>query len=314
MSVAFDSVESAVDIIRKQLFCVMLISASIAFFLAYLLAEKFSCPIRKLSKQAENLGNEQFSNDFQKGFCMETDELGETFILTNQKLKESKIYQKELLANVSHDLRTPLTMIKGYTESIQDFGENAQQRQADCEIILKETDRLTALVNEILTYSELQENSEKVNAVFLNFSRLVQNVIRQFTPLFQHTGGVIEQHITENIDFYGNEQQLESAVYNLIDNAIRHTSESKKITVILKKENKHISLSVRDYGNGIPQKEIPHIWKRYYTYRQRNKQGVSGLGLAIVKQIVDLHGGFYKVESKIGEGSLFELIFLQNTE
>lgn len=202
-----------------------------------------------------------------------------------------------------------MTMIRGYAESIKDFGNDEKQRISDSDIIIRETDRLTALVNEILEYSELQANGERTNFTEVNFSSLVKKVIKQFEPLFQTQGGVIESTLTENLSINGNPQQLERVVYNLLDNAIRHTGESKKITVTLKKENENISLSVRDYRNGIPQEEIPHIWERYYTYRQRNKQGVSGLGLAIVKQIVDPHGGSCHVESNVGKGCNFIVKF-----
>ena len=291
-----------------------MLSVVIAVALAYIISKRFSKPVAMLSEQAKKLGSKNFSGEFEKGFCTEIDELEDVLTDTNEKLVQAKTYQQEILANVSHDLRTPLTMIRGYAESIKDFGDDEKQRISDSDIIIRETDRLTALVNEILEYSELQANGEKTDFTDVNFSSLVKKVIKQFEPLFQTQGGEIESTLTENLSINGDSRQLERVFYNLLDNAIRHTGESKKITVTLKKENEKISLSVQDYGNGIPQEEIPHIWERYYTYRQRNKQGVSDLGLAIVKQIVDLHGGSCKVESKIGEGSQFELIFLQNTE
>ena len=314
ISTTLDAVGSTANIIKIQLLWVSVLSVITAVIIARFIWGKFAKPIFILSEQANKLGSKNFSGEFEKGFCMEIDELENVLTNTNEKLVQAKTYQQELLANVSHDLRTPLTMIRGYAESIKDFGDDEKQRISDSDIIIRETDRLTALVNEILEYSELQANGEKTNFADVNFSSLVKKVIKQFEPLFQTQGGKIESSLTENLSINGNSRQLERVIYNLLDNAIRHTGESKKITVILKKENENILLSVRDYGDGIPQEEIPHIWERYYTYRQRNKQGVSGLGLAIVKQIVDLHGGFCKVESKIGEGSLFELIFLQNTE
>ena len=314
ISTTLDAVGSTANIIKIQLLWVSVLSVITAVIIARFISGKFAKPIFILSEQANKLGSKSFSGEFEKGFCMEIDELENVLADTNEKLVQAKTYQQELLANVSHDLRTPLTMIRGYAESIKDFGDDEKQRISDSDIIIRETDRLTALVNEILEYSELQGNGERTNFAEVNFSSLVKKVIKQFEPLFQMQGGMIESILTENLFINGNSRQLERVIYNLLDNAIRHTGESKKITVILKKENENILLSVRDYGDGIPQEEIPHIWERYYTYRQRNKQGVSGLGLAIVKQIVDLHGGFCKVESKIGEGSLFELIFLQNTE
>lgn len=305
VSTTLDAVGPAADIIRIQLLWVSALSVVTAVIIACFISEKFAKPISALSEQAKKLGSKNFSCEFEEGFCTEIDELENVLADTNKKLVQAKTYQQELLANVSHDLRTPLTMIRGYAESIRDFGDDEKQRISDSDIIIRETDRLTELVNEILEYSELQANGERTNFTDVDFSSLVKKVIKQFEPLFQTQGGKIESTLTENLSVTGNFRQLERVVYNLLDNAIRHTGESKKITVILKKENENVLLSVRDYGNGIPQEEIPHIWERYYTYRQRNRQGVLGLGLAIVKHIVNIHGGSCNVESKIGEGSVF---------
>lgn len=309
ISTALDAVGAAAGIIRMQLVWVTVLSLIIAVVIAFFISKRFSKPIGELSEQAENLGEETFDGRFQRGFCSEIDDLEDTLINTDSKLKEAKTYQQELLANVSHDLRTPLTMIRGYAESIEDYGDDEAQRIADSRIIMKETDRLNALVNEILEYSELQAAGAKAAFEPVDMSGLVNGIIRQFEPLFQADGGEIETSITDGLIVNGNRRQLERVVYNLIDNAIRHTGESQKIDVSLTRENEHIKLTVRDYGDGIPAEQLPHIWERYYTYRQRNKQGVSGLGLAIVKQIVTIHGGECGAESKVGSGSEFWVKF-----
>ena len=309
VSTTLDAVGAAAGIIRIQLLWVSVLSIVIAAMLSYLISKRFAKPVAMLSQQAKTLGDDNITFAFEKGFCSEIDELEDTLISTNEKLKNAKTYQQELLANVSHDLRTPLTMIRGYAESIQDYGDDAKQRNADSEIIIRETDRLNALVNEILEYSELKSENRQNHFEIVYMSTLVKSVIRQFEPLFQSKGGVIEEIVTEDISMNGDQRLLERVVYNLIDNAIRHTGESNKITVTLTKENDRIRLTVQDYSDGIPAEQLPHIWERYYTYRQRNKQGVSGLGLAIVKQIVSIHGGNCSVRSEVGNGSCFVVEF-----
>ena len=309
VSTTLNAVGAAAGIIRVQLFWVSVMSIVIAAALSYLISKRFAKPVAMLSEQAKALGDDNITFAFEKGFCSEIDELEDTLISTHEKLKNAKTYQQELLANVSHDLRTPLTMIRGYAESIQDYGDDAKQRNADSEIIIKETDRLNALVNEILEYSELKLENRQNHFEIVYMSTLVKSVISQFKPLFQSQGGVIEEFVTEDLSMNGDQRLLERVVYNLIDNAIRHTGDSKKITVTLTKENDRIRLTVQDYGDGIPAEQLPHIWERYYTYRQRNKQGVSGLGLAIVKQIVTIHHGNCSVRSEVGNGSCFVVEF-----
>lgn len=301
------AVGAAASIIRVQLLWVTVLSLVIAFLIAWLIARRFAKPVDQLSIQAKMLSGESYEEQFQKGFCRELDELNDSLSESAAKLSDARAYQKELLANVSHDLRTPLTMIKGYAEMVRDISwEDEEQRNADTGVIIKEADRLTALVNEILEYSRLQERDQKPAFTEVNLSELTEQVISRFEPLFKEEGGTIERNITPGCTVRGNAEMLERTAYNLIDNAIRHTAEEKRITVTVRKAD-GIELEVRDYGEGIDPVELPHIWEKYYTNRQRGNRGVSGLGLAIVKQIAVLHGANVSVESRPGEGSVFRM-------
>ena len=306
ISTTLDAVGPAVDIIRVQLIWGTVISLITAFILAWFIARGFARPVAKLTEKAEHIGEDDFPEDFKKGFCSELDELIDVLDETSDKLKKSRGFQRELLANVSHDLRTPLTMIKGYAEMIRDISRtDEQQCNEDVEVIVRESDRLSAMVNEILEYSEMQSAERKPEFETVDFSSVVKRVCGNFESLYSRENGHIETDITENINISGNAGRLERAVYNLIDNAVRHNGESKRINVTLRKENEQAKLYITDHGNGIPQEEIDNIWDRYYTYRQRNRKGVSGLGLAIVKQIIELHGGSCDVRSIVGKGSTF---------
>ena len=304
-SAALGAVGAAASIIRVQLIWVTILSLLIAFIIAWLLAKKFAVPVDQLSVQAKMLAADNYALVFEKGFCTELDGLAASMDETAAKLSEAKKYQKELLANVSHDLRTPLTMIKGYAEMIRDVSwEDETTRNADAGIIIREADRLTALVNEILEYSKLQEKGNDLETVPVDLSAMTRRIIRQFDPLMQKQGIEIEHSIMDSCIVYGDEKLLESMEYNLIDNALRHTGSNKKITITLK-DDSDILFEVRDYGAGIEEVELPYIWEKYYTARQRGNKGISGLGLAIVKQIAEIHGAQYGVDSKKDEGSRF---------
>jgi signal transduction histidine kinase len=288
---------------------VTLLSLVIAFVIAWFIARRFSVPVDRLSVQAKMLAEEKYEPVFEKGFCIELDMLSESMDETAKKLAEARNYQKELLANVSHDLRTPLTMIKGYAEMVRDFSwEDEEQRNADTGIIIKEADRLTALVNEILEYTSLQENRGGREFTQFDFSALVRKVVDQFEPLMNKEGYVIVQNIEEGCTVKGDSALLERAVYNLVDNALRHSGADKSIEVALSKERDKIRFEVADHGEGIDESELPHIWEKYYTNRQRGNKGVSGLGLAIVKQIAEIHEAETGVRSKKGEGSRFYIL------
>ena len=304
-----NAVGSTARIIRLQLIWVTILSIIIAFVLAWFMSRSFSRPVAQLTEKAHRLGEKKINTSFQKGFCSELDELNDTLDATADKLKKSQEFQNELLANVSHDLRTPLTMIKGYAEMIRDISrEDEKQCAEDVAVIVDETDRLTALVNEILEYSELQMTDMELEMSDVNLSEIVNSVADSFENLYVKDGYSFERNISYDIHIKGNISRLQRAVYNLIDNAVRHSGDDRWIGITLKAENEKIIIEVSDHGEGIAAEELERIWDKYYTKRQRQGKGVSGLGLAIVKQTVALHKGQCKAESEVGKGSAFSII------
>ncbi|MBQ7647005.1 MAG: HAMP domain-containing histidine kinase [Clostridia bacterium] len=311
VSVALGTVETTASIVRLQLLWVTLLSLVIAFVIAFYIAKRFSKPIDQLSDQARSLGEDKYENHFKKGFCKELDDLNASMDEAAVKLKEAGEYQKELLSNVSHDLRTPLTLIKGYAEMVRDISwEDEEQREKDLGIIINESNRLEALVNEILEYSHLSSTDVRKEMEDVDIGAVASRVSGRFEAIFGKEGGTIEKNIAEGCIVKGIEAQLERAVYNLIDNAVKHCGEDKKIRVSVYKAD-GVVFEVSDGGEGIDEEEIPHIWKKYYTSRQQgqDRKKISGLGLAIVSRIAEIHGARCGVVSQKGKGSTFSISF-----
>ena len=162
-------------------------------------------------------------------------------------------------------------------------------------------------MNEILEYSELQMSDSEAVMNDVDLSETVSSVADSFGKLYSKDGYVFERNIADGVHVKGNVSRLQRAVYNLLDNAVRHAGEDKWVGISLKSDKDKAIIEISDHGSGIAPDELEHIWDRYYTKRQRNGKGVSGLGLAIVKQIVSQHNGVCKAESEVGTGSVFSI-------
>ena len=184
--------------------------------------------------------------------------------------------------------------------------EDETQREDDLGIIIREANRLTELVNDILELTALQSQTQAPQYGEVDLSATAQDVIRQFTPLCEQRGCVIKSELEPGQFVRGDIVQLSRVLYNLIDNAISHAGEPQIVHVSLKRVGQTARVEVRDHGEGIPPEEIPYVWERYFASKQRkSKREHSGLGLAISKEILSGHGAKFGVDSVIGQGSCF---------
>lgn len=223
------------------------------------------------------------------------------------RLKQLESVRKEFVANVSHELRTPLSIVKGYTETLVDDPDiPAEQRKAFLETIHKHTDRLIFLLEDLLALSRLEGRNPKMQWEEMDLRELIQQIATDYQTSGIAKGRSIETLILDEralikIDVAKIRQVLE----NLLDNAIKYTPESEPIQMSIGKKPGFWVLTLRDHGQGIAAKHLPHLFERFYRVdkgRSRDKGG-TGLGLSIVKHIVLLHGGTVEAQSRMGEGT-----------
>lgn len=235
------------------------------------------------------------------------DGLADTLYQIAAALKKAEQSRKKFLANISHDLRTPLIMIRGYAEMVWDISwEDETQRENNLAIIIHETNHLTELVNDILELTALQSQTQAAQYGEVDLSATVQDVIRQFTPLCEQRGCIIKSELEPGQFVRGEPAQLSRVLYNLIDNAISHAGEPQIVHVSLKRVGQTAWAEVRDHGEGIPPEEIPYVWERYFTSKQRKrKRERSDLSLVISKEILSAHSAKFGVDSVTGQESYF---------
>lgn len=307
ISAALEAVGATVSILRTQLVWITGAALLFAFGIALLISRRFTKPVAALDRQARKMAEGGGLDGVERGFCSELDGLADTLYQTAAALNKAEQSRKEFLANISRDLRTPLTMIRGYAEMVRDISwEDETQRENDLAIIIRETNRLTELVNDILELTALQSQTQAAQYGEVDLSAAAQDVIRQFTPLCEQRGCVIKSELESGQFVRGEPVQLSRVLYNLIDNAISHAGEPQIVHVSLKRVGQTARVEVQDHGEGIPPEEIPYVWERYFTSKQRkSKREHSGLGLAISKEILLAHGAKFGVNSAIGQGSCF---------
>lgn len=306
--------ESAFSMMEKELIVIAVVVVFVALIISALLSMELTRPIARFTRAARRMAKGDFTVDFKGEYTYaEMDALAETLDYAKEEIGKSDQLQKEVLANVTHDLKTPLTMIKAYASMIQEIsGDNPEKRAKHTQVIIDESDRLTALVNDILNLSKIRSGMDSLKLQEFNLSEFIHTVLERFDYLTETKGYTLVRDIDDELYTEADTEKLEQVVYNLVGNAVNYTGEDKKITVSLKKaEGGKIRFSVTDTGKGIPPDEIDTIWDRYYRSTETHKRPIkgTGLGLSIVKTILVKHGFEYGVESEVGKGSTFYVLF-----
>lgn len=227
-----------------------------------------------------------------------------------QELKETDQLRRELVANVSHDLRTPVTSLQGYLETLvlKEGVLSAQERQRYLEIATAQSKRLGELIAELFELAKLNSQEMKPRIESFSLSELVQDVVQKFRLVVEAKQMILQAKLGEDLPFVSADIGLiERVLENLIENALRYTPQGGRITVILSRMGEKIMTRVTDTGCGIPPEDLPHVFDRYYQVGKTHPKGDrgAGLGLAIAKRILELHESAINVQSAVNQGTTF---------
>ena len=275
---------------------------------AFLLSKLISKPLSGMNESAKQLAMGNYDVDFNVGGYREINELSMTLNYAAKELSKNDHLQKELIANISHDLRTPLTMIKSYAEMIRDIsGDDPVKREQHLQVIIDETDRLNNLVGDLLSVSKIQSGRSTLEKTKFSLSESVKSIVETFRVKETDGGYTINLDCPADFTVFADEDKIKQVVSNLISNAVKFCGERKTVDVVLKKQGRQVKVSVIDYGCGIAAEDLDHIWDRYYRGSSNMVRSVegSGLGLSICKEILSLHKSDFGVDSTLGKGSTF---------
>ena len=281
---------------------------------AYSVSQRLTGGLKNLSTTAVRFSEGDFNVNFANAEYQELADLSDTLNSVRDEVKKSGDFQRELLANVSHDLRTPLTMIKAYALMIREIsGDNPEKRDQHLQVIIDEADRLTGLVNDVLNVSKISSNLDELNFKVFNLTEYLYGIINKFEYLQETQGYSFMIDADPNLYTCADAEKIGQVIYNLLSNAINYTGEDKTVYISLKSNSTcdRIKLTIRDTGKGISKEDLPEIWNRYYRVKENHNRPVKGMGLGlnIVKIILENHSFDFGVESELGKGSSFWIDF-----
>lgn len=298
-------VDATVHTLRIQLIYISVIMVILALLLAIVISWRISKPIIKINDSAKRLGKGDYDVRFEGTDYKEIAQLSDTLNQATQELAKAEGLQRELVANVSHDLRTPLTMITAYAEVMRDLpGENTPE---NVQVVIDEAKRLTNLVNDLLDVSKLQAGATKLELKEYDLTQSIESVLLRYSKFLEQNGYTINFEYDRHVTVVADEFKIYQVIYNLVNNAINYTGDDKLVTVRQKVTGSIVRIEVIDTGRGIEPEELENVWERYYKVDKNHKRAVmgTGLGLSIVKNILKLHNFQYGVSSIPDKGTTF---------
>ena len=302
-----EPIESVVNFIFNQFLYIALFVLGVGIVISLFVSRRITYPIIKIKKEADKLTNGNYDADFKVNSYSEINELAQTLNDATKQLSQTDELRNDLIANVSHDIKTPLTMIKAYSEMIKDIsGDDPQKRNEHLDVIIEEVNYLDKLVADMASLSKMQAGVDTLKKTNFDLKAAVLEITKLYDGLFKEHSINLKLDL-ERVFVYGDELKLKQVIANFISNAIKYSKDGTNITLLLRQDEDVVHFEVSDEGEGIDEEDLPYVWDRYYKKDRRFHREVasSGLGLAIAKTILEAHGAKYGVISKKGEGSTF---------
>lgn len=299
-------VASTKAILKSQMGIISVVLVVLSLVISQVLSRRLAKPVKDITEKAKRLADGDYTADYTGSGIEELEQLAGALNFSANGLSRVEELRRELVANVSHDLKTPLTMIRAYAEMIRDLtGDKKEKRDEQLGVIIDETNRLSELVNDLIRVSRDEMQEREMHPETLDLYSMTQGVIRRFSETCPQYDVRCESEgdtlVTADRTATG------QVLYNLISNAINYTGEDKRVTVRIVPGKTGVRVEVRDTGCGIPPEQLPLIWERYYRSKNTHQRPVagSGLGLSIVRGALVRQNFPYGVESEVGKGSTF---------
>lgn len=305
INIQLTPVNATISTIHRQLYIIMVFMILFSAVLAGIIARKVAKPIEKITEEAHQLAIGDYEMVFDAVGYAEINQLSQTLTKAAEDLAKVESLRKDFIANVSHDLRTPLTLIGGYAEVMRDIpGENNSE---NAQAIIDETNRLSGLVNDLLDMTKLQSGAVPMKKAEYNLTKTLRRTVSRMNEMLKKEGYYIDFTATDEVSVTADEIRISQCFYNILINAINYTGEDKKIFVTQETKDNFVKVSVTDTGKGVEEKDLPYVWERYYKNDKNHKRSVTGtgLGLSIVRSVIKAHNGKYGAYNTADKGACF---------
>ncbi|WP_078410912.1 sensor histidine kinase [Priestia abyssalis] len=311
-----DSIRSMIARLKHHFYVVSGISVLFSVITIFLLSKIITSPLVRMKRATEKLSEGNFAVKLNVRSQDELGQLGNAIESLAKELQYLKRERNEFLANVSHELRTPLTYIKGYTDIAGRPNLAVSDREKYLGIIQEETERLSALVQNLFELAQLDQNAFLIKKELVYIHVFLESIFQQMKPMFDRQHIQLDFSCPEGLMVKVDTGRFKQVIMNLLDNALSYSEPYTTVRLEVKKDDGDIWIKVTDEGIGIPPKDLPFIFDRLYRVEKSRsrKSGGTGLGLAIVKEIVEAHGGMIQAESMPGKGTTFTIVLKEENE
>lgn len=307
ISTDLERVGQAADVISAQMPIIAAVLLIVSIAGAYVFSRWFTKPLSAISGAAREMTRGNYKVHVTPQADDELGTLAEDFNTMAREIGRTSELQRDLIANVSHDLRTPLTLIKGYAETVRDLtGDNKEKRDKQLSVIVDETDRLSGLVNSVMELSKYSSGIEKLNLVQFNLAQLCDEVAYRYQNICEQSGYTLTVDAAVPCTVTADPDMMSRVVHNLLANAIHHIGPDGYVALRVKPQpDGAVRVEIEDHGAGIAREDLPYIFDKYYRSRADAGKIGTGLGLSITKAILINHGFPFGVDSEPAKGSVF---------
>lgn len=322
MSTPVAGLKESVDISNKFLIYVAVIGFIITVIITFLITKMITSPILQLAEISNKMGKLDFTARYEGKRSDEIQTLGQNMNYMSDRLKKaiSKLQEanevlkedikrkeaidemrKDFIANVSHELKTPIALIQGYAEGLNEgLCEDEESRKYYTEVIMDESEKMNKMVKQLLTLSSLESGNSILHKENFNMTSLTEGVLSSISILIGEKNVKVDFDTSRDVFLYADEFKIEEVVTNYISNAIHHVNDNGTIKIDVSEDERNVYFSVYNTGNQIPEKDLANVWEKFFKVDKAHSRsyGGSGIGLSIVKAIVEAHGGAVKVVNK----------------